>query len=666
MFATGFYLEREPLSLAQLAGALVDWLQNFGALAALGLVAWCIAHLVQMRGRKGRKRLNPLFIALVSIVFLLYAMVGALFLGRAMGIRVGNVMPSTDPSKLLTTGDWLLALAGSCAVLAVLLPMLGDLGTGRLRWRRIVALARLSFKEAMHRRVLLLVFAIMALLFLFASWFLTSKDEDQLRTYVWVMYFAIKVIFIMLAILLGAFGIPTDIKSLSIHTIVTKPVEKFEIVLGRFFGYCAVLTLGMAVISALSLLYIYRGINEKALEESYKARVPVYGELYFAGTKQKDKGENVGRMWAYRSYITGPHPTTPNASRQYAIWAFDAVPAEIARRDGAIPFEFSFDIFRMSKTKEDEQGEAGIYCTFTFADGRLPLTKISERIEDARKEKEALNAKARKTLADKKALEQRADEIERELAHKYGLYSISGVRVVDYHTLKVTAPADLFRKLQELESESPREATPGSTRPPSLQVLVSVDRDTAGSSSQMLGVAKRDFYLLAAERPFLVNFLKGIVGIWFTLVLILGIAVTCSTYLSGVISMLVAIFLFFPGLFVTDIEEFAKSKTEGGPLESLYRIAKGAPEAAPLDSSPATSFLKSSDVVYRWWLLRFLTVIPDFNRYDLNNYVGNGFDIPWIDQGLFTDNLVPLLGFLIPCAILAYYLMKFREIANPT
>ena len=70
------------------------------------------------------------------------------------------------------------------------------------------------------------------------------------------------------------------------------------------------------------------------------------------------------------------------------------------------------------------------------------------------------------------------------------------------------------------------------------------------------------------------------------------------------------------------------------------------------------------DEVYRWWLRRFLNLIPDVTRYDLHQYVANGFDISW-SQVLFLDNLLPLLGYLLPWAILAFYLMKYREIANP-
>ena len=56
----------------------------------------------------------------------------------------------------------------------------------------------------------------------------------------------------MAPLLLAAFSIPNDIKNQNIYTVVTKPVERFEIVLGRFVGYTFLMTLallGMTVIS---------------------------------------------------------------------------------------------------------------------------------------------------------------------------------------------------------------------------------------------------------------------------------------------------------------------------------------------------------------------------------------------------------------------------------
>ena len=43
----------------------------------------------------------------------------------------------------------------------------------------------------------------------------------------------------------------------------------------------------------------------------------------------------------------------------------------------------------------------------------------------------------------------------------------------------------------------------------------------------------------------------------------------------------------------------------------------------------------------------------------------NGFDNGWTNV-LLLDNFIPLVGYLLPWAILAYYFMKYREIANPS
>ena len=122
--------------------------------------------------------------------------------------------------------------------------------------------------------------------------------------------------------MLGSFSIPTDVKNYAIHTVVTKPVEKFEIVLGRFLGHGILLTAGLFVVSCLSLGYVIRGVNEEAKQESYKARDVVYGQMQFAGTKNAQTADKVGREWGYRWYITAPPKNKPNAFRQYAALGF--------------------------------------------------------------------------------------------------------------------------------------------------------------------------------------------------------------------------------------------------------------------------------------------------------------------------------------------------------
>src|SRR5207249_4778080 len=134
----------------------------------------------------------------------------------------------------------------------------------QLRVRRIFALAKLSFKEALRRRVLY-AFAGIIVVFLFASWFLfDTKPEDEVRTYVSLVFEAITWPLLLAALLVTAFSIPTDIKNQTIHTIVTKPVERFEVVLGRFLGFLALMTLVLLALTSISLLYVFTEVNPAA------------------------------------------------------------------------------------------------------------------------------------------------------------------------------------------------------------------------------------------------------------------------------------------------------------------------------------------------------------------------------------------------------------------
>src|SRR2546430_1730976 len=133
-----------------------------------------------------------------------------------------------------------------------------------MRLRRIFALAKLSFKEALRRRILY-AFAGFILVLLFASWFLfDTKPEDEVRTYVDVVFTVMTPLLLWAAILISAFSLPDDIKNQTIHTVVTKPVERFEIILGRFLGFLALMTLVLLTLTGVSLLYILREVHPEA------------------------------------------------------------------------------------------------------------------------------------------------------------------------------------------------------------------------------------------------------------------------------------------------------------------------------------------------------------------------------------------------------------------
>ncbi|GIW81892.1 MAG: hypothetical protein KatS3mg105_3699 [Gemmatales bacterium] len=638
MFAV-LVIEREPLTWAQLPGMVQLWIEGTGVYAMAGLVLVVLFRAL-------RPANAPLCSAPIWKATLFLGSVSLLLLAAAGVLYAAD---STSENR-----SWVFRSGCIGAITAVLLPILENLFS--LRWRRIWALAIISFKEAIRRKVLW-VFSALALVFLFASWYLPYTPQYQLRSYVNTVYRAMTPLLIVVAGLLAAFSIPADLRHQTMHTIVTKPVERFEIVLGRCLGYILLMTLVQFVITAFSLVYVARGVDPAAAEESYKARVPVFGELTV------ERAKSVGREWGYRKYITAE---TGNR----AFWVFHELP-DFSKRN-SVRCEFEFDIFRTTK---GVQGR-GIYCTFVFETPRWN----SKRLNDYNIDREWLSANLSAREADVRAQSERerwfpetlqrrlrliqtiqafrAQTEKREtsdrdqlalanaLADEYGRYELRSKEVRDYHTLFIDAPGRLFAKKGDETSD----------RPP-LFVIVRCE-----SPTQYLGVAEHDLYLLADERSFEVNFFKGAIGLWLRICLVITVAIALSTYLTGVISFLVTMMLYLAGLTANFIQSVAEGTIQGGgPLESALRLAKQVNPLVPLDQTPTTRLFLGVDEVFRFVMRLFLNVIPDVERHDLTNYVANGFDIP-VGQ-LVVDNVMPLVGYLIGWMVVGFYLLKSREIA---
>lgn len=620
-------IERDPLQWADLPGGVLLWLQAAGSFAALGLALWLLIGLPRLRraDRDATPRWQVSLFTLAAVVALgCYAVAALLVLANA-------------PRRLQGIT---LAVAGAAALLAVTLPFLINLT--QLRFRRIYALAKLSFKEAIRRRVLY-AFSFFLLVILFASWFVPSMPKDQVRTYVEVVYTAMSLLLLFIAVVLSSFSIPADIKQQTIHTVVTKPVERFEIVLGRFLGYLALMTLVLLVMTSVSVLYVLRGIHPEAAAESLKAREPLYGELRFENTDSERTATNVGREWDYRSYITRP---MPGQQPQTARWDFATVPAYLGDRP-EVRCEYSFDVYRTTKGEEGRD----VSCTLRFQTWRFRRGN-DEAFRKERQERAGSSA--------------RDPKLDSELAEKYGFFEINSLPVTDYRILGFTLPAGLFRNANGSDEEMERLIKGrNEPRPPALQVRV-----TSDSPTQYVGMARYDFYLrlddaARSERLlFTANFFKGAFGLWLRLAVVIGLAVVLSTYLNGVISMLVTLVLYIGGVNREFIESVAQGRNAGGgPLEAMVRISRRELTGPSLSDSTSIGdqIVSRSDDAFRWMIARVIDILPDVTRFDLTEYVAEGFNISGAQLGL---NLLMLIGYLIPWAVLAFYLMRWREVAS--
>jgi ABC-type transport system involved in multi-copper enzyme maturation permease subunit len=652
MFAA-LNLERDPLSFGDILPMAISWLQDAGGFATVVLALCLLFQLVQMRTVRAQmsdRRYRGLFRAMIAC-FVCAIILDGIFLGAKIVewysiARAATAQGAPVPiSKgLQLTQTLTLGFAGGISLIAISLPLLLDIFQARLRPRRIWALARLSMKEAVRRKVLW-VFVSLLVVYLFGSWFIEyNKPEDQVRNYVQILYIAMTPLLLLTAALLAAFSIPTDIKQQTIHTILTKPVERFEIVIGRFLGYTIIMTAVLIVMTTISLGYLLRGINDDARYESLKARVPLYGQLEFEGTKEKNRGISVGREWDYRSYFSGPNPPQPD---QYAVWTFREIPSKLTERD-LVRCEYSFDIYRTTKGVDNK----GVQCTFILETWRFD-PQMKAQYQNALSEAEKLPDFNRQ-------------ETENRLAEKFGYFELPGRNVVDFHTLTLDIPSGLFKNA--LGSDEPRrkQLEAQGLAVPLLRVRVRCDDRT-----QYVGVAARDLYFRVDDVNsqndilwFAWNFYKGAFGLWLRLCLVIGLSITFSTYLSGVISFLLMSFLYLGGMFQDFIRSLANPTENdgGGPLESFVRVVRRENMVTPLEPN-TQKVVTIYDEVFRWFLRRVLNLLPDIDRFDFSSFVSEGFNISGADIVVGT---LLLVGFLVPLMILAYHLLRWREIAGAT
>jgi hypothetical protein len=468
-------LDREPYVLANFLGLMQAWLQDAGGFVFAGLLLYIlfgIAYPSQSESNKERTAIPaPMLFGFAAalLVYVGYIVLVLMKIGvdkeaemlRLLRADPNNYIKEEAPKFSTYLQPLLLMVGGLLSLFAASYPVMQAIPT--YSFRRIWALARLAFLEALRNRVTwLLLITLLPVLFPMA-WFLGSKSENELRLRVSWMSIPLQVILLFTAALLSAFAIPNDVKKQNIFTIVTKPVKRFEMILGRFLGYGLLLTLSCFGATAVSLIFISTSnIDEKAREETYTARVPVRGKLTFESRSSEFIGTDVGREFSYRKYIGGDQ-----LSPQRGVWSFTELPSSLGRaEDDVVPCVFTFDIFRLTKGEENRGVDVNIRAV-SYKCGQVPPPPNDGTWEwKDIKLKEEYRTEARELL---KKLPRFANQdnfdvtavlgatpreskdwpeiwkIANQLAEKYGFFEIPTKEVYDYHPEQVILPAGLFR-----------------------------------------------------------------------------------------------------------------------------------------------------------------------------------------------------------------------------
>ncbi len=496
--------------------------------------------------------------------------------------------------------------------------MVGDLIS--LSPRRIFALAQLTFREAIRRKALM-VFVVFAILFMFAGWFMSSSNlapEFQVKIYVSFVLRAISWLILPVVLLLACWGIPEDIRLRSMHTVVTKPARRLELVIGRMVGYSFVGLIVLAVMSVVGWGWINRQLPVAA-QSQLVCRQPIEGGLTFLDREgnPSEKGINVGDIRMFHSFIEG-------ATKARAIWTFNGVGDQSLDREGNLLLENRFQAFRSHKGDM----RRSIYFQYTFVN---PETNVRvpyplKTIDEGRGRTDRIN----RTLVN---VGESAD------GKKYDIVN------------------DLVTKSGQLTVE-----------------VACVD------PGQYLGMARPDLFVRTADLPFAYGYFKAVACIGMMMLLVIFMGVSVSTFVKGPVATFLVFSVVmvsytardFMGKIVGDPFVLAKAREwsgqldmqkleGGGVLESIYRILWHMNPTTDLPVGASTTIMKWIDaglVNFLWLVYR---VIPNLDYFGQSmQYVANGFDVRF--DACVLPCILTTLAYFGPCVLLGYFALRVREL----
>ena len=518
-------------------------------------------------------------------------------------------------------------------------------------FQRVSAIARLAIKEAIRKKVLVVV-AVFVVGIMFAGWYLDPKADNPARLYISFVISATNYMVLLLGLFLSCFSLPADIKSRTIYTIVTKPVRPTEIFLGKVLGFVAVGTMILVLLACMSYLFVVRGLDHQheareitgdglsgvttqqrfhshtfTIDESGQgatnetkghrhlvtkegdkivvsspvddltARVPIYGTMRFTGRDgEENTGYNVGYMSEYQKYIEGDTLSS-------AIWSFKGVSRS------QFPTELNYDmtISAFRTYKGDIVTPVGGVVIFRSLDGK----NQSERFP----------FKVKEFLIDQRSIP----------------IKIKG--------FKDGAPSDLdfFTDI----------APDGK-----FEIVVRCQ-----DKGQYLGMAAGDVYLRAQTLPFWWNFVKGYISIWLQMVIVICFGVMFSSFLSGPVAIIATVAFIVLGFFGSFIDQIVAGKIEGGgPIEALIRIPMQSGSGTQLDLGNPTleNVIRVCDKGLLIGVQTLKSAIPNFIQLGTADFVAYGVNL---FEGLLARHLTICAGYFLMTSFISYFFLKTREMA---
>ena len=352
----------------------------------------------------------------------------------------------------------------------------------------------------------------------------------------------------------------------------------------------------------------------------FRARVPIHASgLVFYGRdgEIKKDGYSVGKESNYRGYIDGgdwrSRTSLSKAEFTFENFSIDRFPRVASGKTSIIPLELRLMVFRTHKGDIEKRVSAGVQF-------------------------ESIGDEDEKFVSDMFDFETREFAtqvlpIPRKLVGK--VYDSAGTFVRD-------GEFDLFDDY----------AKTGNLK------LVLKCRDW----NQYLGVAQGEVYFRSRDQVYWLNFLKGYLGIWCQMMIIISLGVAFSTFLNTPITMLGTLVLIIVGFFREFIQEMmAPTHIGGGPIESLIRVVTQQNMVYEQDTNWFTTLVTQVDKGLVGLLNGLTYLAPDFSRLNFAEMLTQGFAIKDYNVSIA---LTLTFVFCLGLTTLGYFALKTREIAK--
>ena len=144
-------------------------------------------------------------------------------------------------------------LAAAILVVGLLMAGIGDLA--RFSFTRIWAISGVCFQESIRRRVLWITPLAIAGVIVAVQLLNPLDAQDAIRQTIKYSLFATGTLVVLVTIIMACTSLPKEIDNRVIFTIVTKPVTRLEIVLGKIVGFGRVSALLLGIMGLFTMGY---------------------------------------------------------------------------------------------------------------------------------------------------------------------------------------------------------------------------------------------------------------------------------------------------------------------------------------------------------------------------------------------------------------------------